>query len=568
RRPPVAKQQQQQQQQQQPPRFSRTPEEIPTKYRRTLILSHIPPHLTYRDLRHHFTDRHDATVDFCTIDRHAAEAYVKFREREDVLRIWEGGDAGLDGHHGAEWEIGLVAAGVKLKAIHYTNQVAQMAAARDDASSQLERKRSRDDSRWKKKDEDGGGMTSGGRSGRPHNGTAVASPNKASRYSDDYYATPTNHSQYMHPEEYNSQQHEGSLVHSFSHTSAPSHPSVRDRPHPAADRSAPNSDPPARIRHSTPRDNANVFLGKNLNQETPEQPPQIQIHSSQTMHEQPPPKPLAWHRNTHTTHAQRTAQTSTLRQKLSLLQKQETALQKQLTLQKKMLAVLRSKNHSKDDQSKKLREILTLQTRVMQLKRERMEGMKELDGLQGKIGVEASKMGWSGRKSLDRRTTVLSVEGFETAELNDEALLTSVKEHFSAFGSVVSVSVECTQTDETQARFALVKFANRADAERAKASNVKFNELTLTCVWHNPPPASAPQKSHDTSEDRQDETNPPNNDLETNEGVGADDIYNDVYDDGYEEDEGGTSPQYREEMYNGGAEYDEEDDEHNMVDYD
>ena len=91
-----------------------------------------------------------------------------------------------------------------------------------------------------------------------------------------------------------------------------------------------------------------------------------------------------------------------------------------MNLQKKMLAVLQSKNHSKDDQSKKLREILILQSRVMELKRERIEGMKELDGLMGRSRAEAKTKGWGGRRSLDRRTTVLSVEGMDGVEMNDE----------------------------------------------------------------------------------------------------------------------------------------------------
>eukprot|EP00804_Cyclotella_cryptica_P017203 CCRYP_013151-RB/>CCRYP_013151-RB protein AED:0.05 eAED:0.05 QI:213/1/1/1/1/1/3/1128/484 len=389
-----------------PPTFSRTPDEIPPHYRRTLLLSHIPPHLTYRDLRHHFTHRHHAAVDFCTVDRDAAEAYVKFRERGDVLRIWEGGDAGLDGGGNGEGEgvvVSLVEAGVKLKAIHWTNQVVRGMGAREEGGGQPgEKKRSWDGRRRRMQEEDEydrGGRFSQQPDQRENYGPSgtggAASSNKASRYSNDYYATPTNHSQYSHSEEYNSQQPEASNVKSHLHSSAPSHPSVHGQPYATADRPAPKSDPTRLLRHSTPQDNGHSDLNEPTatvnDEETPKPSPQIQIHSSQTssanqqpqqqQQQQPPQKPLAWHRNTPT---QLSTQMSTLQQKLSLLQKQETTLQKQVTLQKKILAVFQSKNHSKDDQTKKLKEILTLQTRVMELKKERMGGIQELEILRKK----------------------------------------------------------------------------------------------------------------------------------------------------------------------------------------
>lgn len=93
-----------------------------------------------------------------------------------------------------------------------------------------------------------------------------------------------------------------------------------------------------------------------------------------------------------------------------------------------MLAVLKAKNDdmSKDDQSKKLKDILTTQTKIMELKKERMEGMKELEVLKSKqkIGIEKKKA-MASKKKLDMRTTVLKVEGFD-CQLEDVSTASSV----------------------------------------------------------------------------------------------------------------------------------------------
>ena len=134
----------------------------------------------------------------------------------------------------------------------------------------------------------------------------------------------------------------------------------------------------------------------------------------------------------------------------------------------------------------------------------------------------------------------------------------SIEEHFSTFGSIVNVSVECSDGDgeEAKSSYALVKFANRADAEKARTSDTKFNEITITCTWHNPPSSTTPT---DGSE-KADRSIPDGDAPENDDGDGEYDIYNDIYEDAYDEEEG---PLQNEE---GDGEY-AEDDEH-LVDYD
>ena len=113
---------------------------------------------------------------------------------------------------------------------------------------------------------------------------------------------------------------------------------------------------------------------------------------------------------------------------------------------------------------------------------------------------------------LDRRTTVLKVEGFNNDVTEDD-----VKEHFSTCGTITSASIE-TQDGKT---FALINFANRIDAERAKSSTTKFNDQDLTCAWHNL--MSVASKDAAKAPSKEDQTNP-NGEESTDHAVGAADM--------------------------------------------
>jgi hypothetical protein len=346
------------------------------------------------------------TCDFCTVDREKSEAYVKFRERGDVLRLWDGGD--LDGGNnrntnGYDGGLSLSKAGVRVKAIHWTNQVPWIPEG--DKTHQFERSEEHDGQHppfgrkrsWDGR-EGGRGTNNGGRGdaysvrGRGEQGRGDF--NKMPRR--DYYSTPSSDNNVQQDPLHSSASHEHQS--STSHLSREHHStstSSYDRAPP------PNSQSKKYIHSSTP----------NNSEPTPTKP--IQIHS------QTSPTTTSWHRNPPSQHhANTTTQTlSTLEQKLSLLQQQEAALQKQLTLQKKMLSVLKSKESSKDDQTQQLKEILSTQTKIMELKKERMTGMRELEGLKDNITNNTSgrRTGLGGRKKLDLRSRILKVNGLDCA---------------------------------------------------------------------------------------------------------------------------------------------------------
>lgn len=182
-------------------------------------------------------------------------------------------------------------------------------------------------------------------------------------------------------------------------------------------------------------------------------------------------------------------------------------LTKQLPLHKKMLAVLQAKKAPAAEQSKKMKEILSAQTRIMELKKEMKHLVEEIErgreAVEGVFRPSERRPGCSGgadgvgggagaKRSLDRRTTVLKVEGFYY-EVTEDA----IEEHFSKIGTVTSVRLVMpnellkSDNDEIASSFALVNFVNRADAERAMTSDAKFEDSILTYTWHNPTSSSS-----------------------------------------------------------------------------
>lgn len=355
---------------------------------------------------------------------------MKFRERGDVLRLWEGGEGLLDGDGGGDVGVSLVKAGVKIKAIHFTNQIAWIPEGdraddqqplhmrggkfdRVDQSEQFgnkrgpfERKRS-----WDGRD-DWGGRRSGSRgSDAGHDGRGNHNMGR-SRYDGEYRErSDANEGHKVQRCEY--QQSTPAKAYNYNSQQAGyGSNQSSSAPHSSRDHlySSTSSD---RASTSDPSHNYSSSPTKS-NEQTPNKP--VHIHSAST-----PPTQTSWHRNPPSHHqnasinAQQLQQITTLQQKCDLLQKQESALQKQLLLQKKMLSLLKDKA-TKEDQSTKLKEILSTQTKIMELKKERMEGLKTLEGLKQQqqrrgVGGTGSRVGM-GKKKLDLRSRVLIVQGF------------------------------------------------------------------------------------------------------------------------------------------------------------
>jgi hypothetical protein len=336
--------------------------------------------------------------DFCTIDRDVGDAYVKFRERGDVLKLWEGGDGLLDGDGGDG--LSLVNAGVKIKAIHFTNIISlkekggefdsQSGGQSRGSQPQLDRNDQQFDRKrsWNGRDDRGGrGPGSGGRE-----------PNVGGRGSfmgrergdprGDFASKMPRHEYHSTPNQLNYNPQQGSSS-SGAYSSAPSHPSRDQHQGSTTSEKPSNSGPASNLSNSNSYEKSPSKL--------------VQIHSQHS------PAQTSWRPTL-------TAQISTLQQKLNLVSQQEATLQKQLGLQKKMLAVLKAKNDdmSKDDQSKQLKDILTTQTKIMELKKEKMDGLKELQGLKSKqkLGIE-KKRSAAAKKKLDMRTTMLKIDGLD-----------------------------------------------------------------------------------------------------------------------------------------------------------
>lgn len=521
---------------------SQTP--IPPNERRTLILSNIPPSLKYHTIQNHLQSKLNVQVQYCTINHHnnttngnKGEAYIRFKYVNDAMKIWDGGSDGLDGNtnslntnnsgNGEEGEqISLVQLGVQLKAVHYTNFMIAPSKVADRGQQS-----------------GSGGSRGRGSGGRGGEGRGF---DRKRNWRDD---------QQQQQGQYNGGQY--------------------DTPQSSAAAAASSA-------QSTPNYPTNTKYHRSPSKQSSQQkllsPMEIQLQ--QKAYEQYQLQEKEWRKRRKaeydifmTAKQSREANLSTLEQKKDLLSKQESMLNSQLPLHKKMLTVLKSKNAELSEQFKKMKEILSTQTRINEIKKdikgivETIEKLKQEEVSKGvfrptekrPIFSSADNDGGLTKKKkarLDRRTTVLKVEGFNSNVTED-----AVQEHFATF-SITSANIE-TQEDKT---FAIVNFANRIDAERAKSSTTKFNDQTLTCTWYNLPStasieatASASSKEdQDTSKDGEESTEHAAEDADLNvdeeEGL-YDDFGGDVFDiephaDGNEDD---------------AADYDEGED---LVDYD
>lgn len=469
---------------------SQTP--IPPNERRTLILSNIPSTLKYHQIQNHLSSVLNVQVQYCTIDNNSNEAYVRFKYVNDAIKVWDGGTKGLDGNantksgnnsngEGGE-QISLVQLGVQLKAVHFTNFMIAQPKVVDR------------------------GQQSSGSSGR---GSASAAGRGGEGRGFD--------------RERKWDQHQGQSN--------------------GGDTPQSSSSPPAAAisaQSTTPNYPTNTKYHRSPSKQQSQQqkklsPMEIQLQEQKQLEEQKAYEQFQiqekeWRKRRKaeydifmTAKQSREAHLSTLEQKKDLLSKQESMLDKQLPLHKKMLTVLKSKNAELSEQSKKMKEILSTQTRVMEIKKEIMglvetiEKLKQEEKTKGVFrptekrpifsSVDTDGSSKKKKARLDRRTTVLKVEGF-----NNDVTEDAIKEHFKC---CTSVNIE-TQDDKT---FAIVNFANRVHAEKAKSSTTKFNDQELTCTWHNLPSTASTEVLSN-----QDQATPENGEESTDQAAKDDDM--------------------------------------------
>lgn len=77
--------------------------------------------------------------------------------------------------------------------------------------------------------------------------------------------------------------------------------------------------------------------------------------------------------------------------------------------------------------------------------------------------------------------------------------------------------------------YALVTFANRLDAERAKSSTTAFNDHALTYEWHNPPLAPTPNNDEMMKPEETNGYDSGGAYQDTNEGARHDEFGGDVF---------------------------------------
>lgn len=427
---------------------------IPPDQRRTLILRNVPDDVNFKHVQQFFQQNYNALVQFYLLDRNTGDAYVRFKFVEDAKRIWEGGSSSrgsLDG----------IARGVELTAVHFTNTVmpdGSKGSANDNRGDQRTggggRGESGDRKRNWREDDRGGGqfrvkMQRGSEDDRlpivrmQQQNYATSHTSGKNYYNDDYYDD-----QYQFDEDGNyidptqqKQQHMTSppaAAAAFSQTPSTNTTNNSYRRTPSKQSQQQKISP------------IELQLQQQKNEEEQKQWEEFQQKESEWRER----RRVEYNAFTEAKNA-RASQLSTLEQKRDLLTKQEEMLEKQLPLHKKMLTVLQSKEASAADQSKKLKEILSTQTRIVELKAEmkslvtEIEKMKEDEEVKGVfkpsekrpifVGGGSGDGGGGKKRRLDRRTTVLRVEGFDDGVHH----VTEVSDHLIlCFGYYCPVSFE------------------------------------------------------------------------------------------------------------------------------
>lgn len=408
---------------------------IPPNCRRTLIFSNVHPDIRHGQIKRHFESVWKFDVQHVSIFTDEQESYVKFKNVDDAMTIWRAGNEGLDGQYGVEdGQFSFVKQGIQLKDVYQSNCVPEESPRRRIAQGQTPYPNQQSNKAAKYYD------NSNGPGGRPY-----------------------------HPDEYRDE----SARHQYQKS-------------------------PTNMSNNTyHRDNTPMQISPQKKEVTPEELAARDQHQAeqQKLHEEF----LQWRVRRKTEYdafvaeqAERLTQIAKSEQKRDLLLKQESMLSKQLTLHKKMLGMLKSKNAPAGDQSKKMKEILSTQSRVNEIKLEvkglveDIEKLKEQEKTKGRFKPSEPRPVFSetyiqGNFKMDRRTTVLKVTG---DKLGDSSQFTEegIRSHFVTFGTLSNVVLEDS--------CALIEYDNRANAETARAGADKFDGIALRCEWHYEPLAS------------------------------------------------------------------------------
>ena len=405
-------------------------------------------------------------MNYAHIDKQSGLAYVRFDSVDDAKRVWSVGTNGLDGPNtstssgGDQSSSSLVSEGVVLQEVYYTNYIPV-----DKRMDDNQRKHGRDTDEYGDRNRQGG---------RPHHDERAAKiPRRDSNqnYSSDHHM----------------------------------------------------KQPPTSASSINQSNNSYHRAGESKKELTPEE---LELQKQkqeeyQTQYEAFQKEEQEWRKRRNaeyqafvTAKNERTAQISTLEQKKELQSKQEGMLAKQLPLHKKMLSMLKSKDAPASEQSKKMKEILSTQTQLLELKKEmkstveELEKLKEEERLKGVFAPSEKRPVFvatgNGKRSLDRRSKTLRVVGFggedELEGEEAEAMKTDLKEHFSVFGAVSEVTLEKDDTDDSDGVIALVHFSTRVDAQKAMESSTTFKEVTLKCSWHHGSSSSTPGDDGDDND--------------------------------------------------------------------
>jgi hypothetical protein len=438
-------------QKQPPPLLQQTPV-VPPEKRRTLILSNIPSHIQYYQLQNFFRKYWNAPTQYCVLDRNSCEAYVVFKFVEDAQRVWNGG--GLDGNGGDAGDASngqllenndncvssLVALGVELRAVHFSNHVELGSESSTGRGGDNPYNRGGYSEEIYEYEGGGVGRSNGGNSfnDRRRPGSVSRSVSDVHAYHEhaqDGYAPSTKQPRYSEGHHaMDSQQHNA--------RPGPSHVS----PASSAIQLTPAANPRIPVQSTYEQQQQQ----QQKQQEIQLSPIELQMQQQQEAEEWSKweafqVQEMEWRKRRHAEYNsftqsknERSNQLSTLEQKRDLLSKQEHMLSQQLPLHKKMLAMLKSKNATPAEQTTKMKEILSTSKRIVELKTEMkgviedIEKMKEEEVIlgvfrpsekrpvfTGNVGA-VERVGVAKKRSLDRRTTMLKVQGFNEAENADE----------------------------------------------------------------------------------------------------------------------------------------------------
>ena len=172
----------------------------------------------------------------------------------------------------------------------------------------------------------------------------------------------------------------------------------------------------------------------------------------------------------------------------------EDMTQKQLTLHKKMLGLIKDAT----DKAAKMREILDLQKKAIETKKELISTQAEVDALAKEEGERIKEINVRHQQeqrrsrqkfSLDKRSSTLVVTGFPfDCTFAEDA----VRKHFVAAlggeeddGAAATANAIKSMEMEDDGATVVISFTSRANAEKAKAGGAEYQGSTLTFKWRH-----------------------------------------------------------------------------------